>query len=688
MPLRSRIWLATLLLCLLTTLRAEEGMFPFNAIPKDDIQKKYGVEITDAWLLRAQHACVRFNIGGTGSFVSPHGLVMTNHHVAQDSIQKLSSPENDLMKTGFHARTQAEELKAPDVEVDVLQSIEDVTARVNAAVKPEMPPEAAQTVRQAAIAAIEKEAKEKTKLRCDVVPLYGAAQYHLYTYKTYRDVRLVFAPEYGIAGFGGDPDNFNFPRYDLDVSFYRIYENDKPLESSEYLKWSKDGAKEGDPLFVAGHPGSTSRLYTVSHLEYMRDTWLPTVVAALTRQREMLIKYGKKSDEHARRAKDELLNVENSLKSLKGELDGLKAPGLLEQKAATEKAFRAKKAAEFAKDDPYAVIAATRKRAAELHKEQFVLESFINDSSVLMQYALTLVRLPAEDAKPDGERQAEYTQARREGLEMELFSPTPFFEDLEVLKFADTLKFMQETLGDEYPLVKQIIDDGTPALATVNLLQKTKLGDVNFRKELAKGGAKAIAESKDPLILLAKSLDPKARELRLKYEKEVAAVEGPAYTRIARAFYDGAGPKAYPDATFTLRLTIGTISGYASKGTVIQPFTNFEGLYTRAAQHPKDKDYELPQRWLDKKGALKLDTPFNFCSTHDIVGGNSGSPVFNKDQEVVGLIFDGNIESLIGDFIYDEPTNRAISVDSRAILEALDKMYDAKELLSEIKSGK
>ena len=349
MPLRSRIWLATLLLCLLTTLRAEEGMFPFNAIPKDDIQKKYGVEITDAWLLRAQHACVRFNIGGTGSFVSPHGLVMTNHHVAQDSIQKLSSPENDLMKTGFHARSQAEELKAPDVEVDVLQSIEDVTPRVNAAVKPEMPPEAAQTVRQAAIAAIEKEAKEKTKLRCDVVPLYGAAQYHLYTYKTYRDVRLVFAPEYGIAGFGGDPDNFNFPRYDLDVSFYRIYENDKPLESSEYLKWSKDGAKEGDPLFVAGHPGSTSRLYTVSHLEYMRDTWLPTVVAALTRQREMLIKYGKKSDEHARRAKDELLNVENSLKSLKGELDGLKAPGLLEQKAATEKAFRAKNAAEFAK---------------------------------------------------------------------------------------------------------------------------------------------------------------------------------------------------------------------------------------------------------------------------------------------------------------------------------------------------
>jgi hypothetical protein len=675
-------------LCHLSLIHAEEGMFPFNAIPKDDIRKKYNFEITDAWLTHAQQACVRFNIGGSGSFVSPHGLVMTNHHVAQDSIQKLSTPEKDLMKTGFLARTSAEELKAPDIEVDVLQSMEDVTARVNAAVKPETPPDIALTVRQAAIAAIEKEAKEKSGLRSDVVTLYGGSQYQLYTYKTYRDVRLVFAPEYGIAGFGGDPDNFNYPRFDLDVAFYRVYENDKPLESPDYFKWSKEGAKEAELLFVAGHPGSTSRLYTLAHIEYLRDFWLPAAVRSLTRQREMLEKYGKRSEEHARRAKDELLNVENSLKELQGELAGLKNPTVLQQKIATEKAFRAKKAANFAQDDPFEIIAKACKRSQELYKEHYFIEEGGGLSSNLYQYALTLVRLADEDAKPDGLRLPEFTQARRESLEMELFSPTPVIEDLEVLKFADSLKEMQESLGDEHPVVKLLIDEGTPAMAAVKLIGKTKVGDVKFRQELAKGGAKAIADSKDPLIIAARAIDPKARELRKKYEAEVAAVERPAYTRIAQAWYADAGPSAYPDATFTLRLSYGAIKGYPENGVALKPFTTFEGLYAHAAEHPKDKDYELPVRWIEKHGALKLDTPINFVSTHDIVGGNSGSPMFNIHEEIVGLVFDGNLESLIGDVIFDETQNRTIAVDSRGILEALDKMYDAKELLEELRSGK
>ena len=676
------------LLILCSALHAEEGMFPFNAVPKDDIRKKYNVEITDAWLSRAQHACVRFNIGGSGSFVSPHGLVMTNHHVAQDTIQKLSTPENDLMKNGFLARTQAEELKSPDVEVNILQSMDDVTARVVAAVKPETPPDAARIARQAAIAAIEKEATGKSGLRCAVVTLYGGAQYQLYSYKTYRDVRLVFAPEFGIAGFGGDPDNFNYPRFDLDVAFYRIYENDKPVDSPDYFKWSQAGAKEGELLFVAGHPGNTSRLYTVAHLEYLRDSFLPAAVKSLTRQRTMLQNYGKRSEEHARRAKDELLNIENDLKAEQGELAGLKNPAVMQQKMLSEKNFRARHAADFAKDDPFEAIAKSCKRRSELSKEYYLIEAGGGFSSTLYQYALTLVRMAEEDAKPDGLRLPEFTQARRDSLEMELFSPSPLIEDLEVLKFADSLKEMQEELGDEHQVVKLVLDEGTPAIAAVNRVGKSKLGDVEFRRQLAKGGVKAIADSKDPMIVLARAIDPRARELRKKYETEVSAVEDPAYTRIAQAAFADSGATAYPDATFTLRLSYGAIKGYASNGVALAPFTTCEGLYAHAAQHPKDKDYELPPRWLEKRGTLKLDTPLNFVSTHDIVGGNSGSPVFNPQQEIVGLVFDGNIESLIGDVIYDETQNRSIAVDSRGILEALNKMYDAKELLVELQSAK
>jgi hypothetical protein len=547
-----------------------------------------------------------------------------------------------------------------------------------------MPADRAEAERRKAIASIERDATEKSKMRSDVVSLYRGALYHLYQYKTYRDVRLVFAPELAIAGFGGDPDNFNYPRFDLDVSFYRVYENGKPVDSSDYFKWSKSGAAEGDLLFVAGHPGSTSRLDTVAHLEFLRDVNIPFYIKLLQHQHELLQGYGKRSEEHARRAKQELLDVENALKEMTGEGEGLKNASIMKRKIATENDFRTRHAEEFKKDDPYAAVAAARKKLAEFYLEERLISDGSGFKSWLFYYATMLVRLAEEDAKPDGERLPEFTQARRPQLEMDIFSPTPVVEDLEKLKFAGSIKFMQEELGDEHPIVKLILADGTPAISAVNLVQNSKLADVAFRKQLAAGGINAIADSKDPMIVLARAVEPRARELRVKFRKDVEDIERVAYERIARAMYSDAKDKSYPDATFTLRLSYGTIKGYLANNAPLAPFTNYAGLYERAKQHSKDKDFELPERWLAKKSTLNLDTPYNFVSTHDIIGGNSGSPVFNKNEEIVGLVFDGNLESLVGDFIYDESQNRTVSVDSRAIIEALNKMYGAAELVQEL----
>jgi hypothetical protein len=669
---------------------AEEGMWPFNNIPRAEIKKKYGFDITDEWLNKVRLASVRFNNGGSGSFVSPNGLVLTNHHIVEDIVGEVSTPEKDLAKEGFLARTQAEEIKAPSLELNQLISIEDVTARVNGAVKPGATDAESFAARRAEIYANQAESAKATGLRSDVVTLYQGGQYNLYRYKKYTDVRLVFVPEFQAAFFGGDPDNFNFPRFDIDMALVRVYENDQPVHPENYFKWSITGAKEGSLVFVTGNPGSTSRLDTVAHLEELRDNSIPILIRLLERREAVLLKYMALGEEQKRQAQNELDGVQNSLKVYRGQLAGLKDTALMTRKMKEEAALRKSIAANPEREklygDAWDAIAKAHKTYPTYIRERRIFDMAGGFNSVLFGFARTLVRLADENPKPNNERLPEYTDARRASLELALYSPAPIHEDFEKLKMADSLGFMVELLGADHPLVKQVLDGKTPEERAEELISGTKLDDPAYRKELAAGGKKAIEESTDPMIVVARLIDPKARELRKRYESEVTGVERANYAKIARALFETEGTKLYPDATFTLRLSYGTVAGYIENGKKIPPFTTLGGLYARSDAFKRQFPYNLPQRWYDKKSALDLSTPFNFVSTNDIIGGNSGSPTINQNGELVGLIFDGNIQSLVGDFIYDPSVNRAISVDSRGMLEVMKKIFNANELVAELTS--
>jgi hypothetical protein len=671
--------------------RADEGMWPFNNAPRADIKKRYGFDVTDAWLRKVQLSSVRFNNGGSGSFVSSDGLVMTNHHIASDTLQKISAAEKDYLKEGFYARTRAEEIKAPDLELNVLVSIEDVTGRINAAVKPDASQSEAAAARRAEIAAIEKESRQSTGLRSDVVALYQGGRYNLYRYKVYTDVRLVFAPELDIAFFGGDPDNFNFPRFDLDMAFFRVYENGQPLRAENYFKWSKSGVRENELVFVSGHPGSTARLNTVAHLEFLRDEGIPFTLRRLRRERDMLNRYSAQGEEQSRRAQETLLNIENALKAYEGQYAGLKDKWLIEKKLRAERSLRQKVASDPRKQklygDAWDAIAKGRRALASYYRELQLLESGVAFNSTLFAYARMLARLAAESAKPEAERLPEYTEARRASLELELFSPAPVYDDFEIFTLSDSLAFLEEELGAD-PIVKQILDGKNPAERASEVIKGTRLKDAAFRKQMAAAGLKAIEESADPMIRLALICDARAREARKRYEIEVQSNERTNYSKISRALFETEGDRLYPDATFTLRLSYGAVKGYEERGQWVAPFTNFAGLYERADKFGNKPPYKLPQRWADKKSAIDLRAPFNFATTNDIIGGNSGSPVINKQAEIVGLIFDGNIYSLVGNFDYDSRQNRAVAVDSRGMIEALRKVYEAKELADELTIGK
>src|SRR5687767_3173571 len=670
---------------------ADEGMWPFNNVPRAEIKRKYGFEITDDWLKKVQKASVRFNNGGSGSFVSPDGLVLTNYHIVEDIVSEVSTPQKDYAKEGFVARTRAEEIKAPSLELNVLESIEDVTARVNAAVKSGMSDADGFTARRAEITAIEGESTKATGFRSDVVTLYQGGQYNLYRYKKYTDVRLVFVPEFQAAFFGGDPDNFNFPRFNIDMALVRVYENDKPVHPESYFKWSKSGAKEGELVFVTGHPGSTARLNVVAHLQEMRDTSIPIIIRMLERREAMLKKYMAMGEEQTRQSQNELNSTQNALKVYRGQLAGLKDKTLMDSKIMQEAALRKSIAANPERQkmygDAWDAIANAHKGLPSYIRERRIFDQAAGFNTTLFGYARTLVRLAAENEKPNSQRLPEFTDARRASLELGLYSEAPIHEEFEKLKLADSLGFMVELLGPDNALAKQVLNGKTPEARANELIEGTKLKDVAFRKELAAGGQKAIESSTDPLIMLARLIDPKARELRKRYESEVTGVERPSYAKIARARFENEGTKLYPDATFTLRLSYGAVKGYMENGKKITPFTTLGGLFDRSTQFKSQFPYTLPQRWLDKKSAIDLKTPFNFVSTNDIIGGNSGSPTINKNAELVGLIFDGNIQSLVGDFYYDESVNRAISVDSRGMLEILRKVFNATELADELVRG-
>jgi hypothetical protein len=671
-------------------MHADEGMWLFSNPPRKILKEKYNFEPSDEWLKNVQQAAVRFNSGGSGAFVSPDGLVITNHHVGADALQKLSTPDRDLVAKGFLAKTRDEELKCVDLELNVLVSTEDVTKKVNAAVKPEMNAADAEKARRAAMNTIEKESLDATKLRSDVITLYHGGEYHLYRYKKYTDVRLVFAPEQAIAFFGGDPDNFEYPRYDLDICFFHVYEDGKPVKVEHYLPWSKAGAGDGELIFVAGNPGHTDRLDTVRHLEFLRDRNYPSSLNTIFRREVMLNSYSERSLENARRAKDELFGYQNSRKARLGGLAGLQDPEIMQKKQEAEKKLRdavAKnpdlKSYAGAWDDVSKAIDQWDK----IYVDWGLLEMGNAFNSELFEVARTLVRMADEDKKDNADRLREYRQSNRESMEQQLFSEAPIYDDLESAKLADSLSMFMERAGADNEWVRKTLQGKSPQARADELVRGTRLKDVAVRKELAAGGRTAIDGSNDPMILLARMIDPPAREVRKTYEEKVDEPMKQAYAKIAKAVFAVQGTDTYPDATFTLRLASGQVKGYKQDGKAIPPWTTIGGAFQHADNHGSKPPFALPSSWLQPPKQLNMDTPFNFVSTADIVGGNSGSPVINKDGEYVGIIFDGNIQSLVLDFTYSDEQARAVSVHSAAILEALRKVYQADSLVDEIEHG-
>jgi hypothetical protein len=676
-------------------LRADEGMWLFNNPPRKLLKEKYNLDPSDKWLEHVQKSSVRFNSGGSGSFVSPDGLVMTNHHIGADALQKFGDKDHNYLRDGFYARTRSEEKRCLDLELNVLMSIEDVTDRVKAAVKPEMSVEQAFSARRKVMAEIEKESLAKTGLRSDVITLYQGGMYSLYRFKKYTDVRLVFAPEQQIAFYGGDPDNFEYPRFDLDVCFFRVYEDDKPAKMEHYLTWSKAGAAENELVFVSGHPGRTDRMATVAELEYLRDRGFPLNLQRLNRWEVLLSSYSGRSDENKRKARELLFTVQNSRKARAGGLAGLLDPALMERKHRAEEELKLAVAnnpelKEVA--SAWETIAKAEKIRAETIKEVTLLETSrgrtAGFNSTLFEIARTLVRAAAERAKPSGERLREYRDSNLESLQLELFSEEPLYNDFETLTLTDGLTWLCAQLGYRHKLVQQALAGKSPEDRAAELVNGTRLKEVAERKRLYQGGQNAINESTDPMILLARLVDPEARAVRKTVETQVEEVKRQAYGQIARAKYAVEGASTYPDATFTLRLAFGTVKGYEVNGKAIPFQTTFAGLYERAAEHHNKEPFDLPPRWIQHKDKLDLSTPFNFVCTADIIGGNSGSPVINKEAEVVGLIFDGNIESLVLDFIYTDKQARAVSVHSMALVEALRKVYDAGALADELTGKK
>jgi hypothetical protein len=667
--------------------RADEGMWTLDNPPVKQLKEKYGFEPSKAWLDHVRLSSVRFNDGGSGSFISPNGLVLTNHHVARGQLQKVSSPQKDYVKDGFYAATDAEEMKCPDLELNVLMSMEDVTARVLAATKPGMSDKDANDARKALIGKIEKESLDATGLRSDVVTLYQGGEYWLYRYKKYTDIRLVFAPEVQAAFYGGDPDNFTFPRHDLDMAIFRVYENDKPITSPDYLKWNATGAADGDLVFVLGHPGSTDRLNTLSQLEFQRDYSYPTRLKLFNRTLDVARRYAERGPEEARQANGLIFGLENALKASGGEYKGLQDPALMAKKAKEEQGFRqlvaANKEWQKAYGDAWDIIAATEQKLIERIKP-FTYHRFGGIGQRLPGLALGIVRYVAETAKPDGQRLEEYHEAGLDSLRFRMFSPAPVYPGFEEALLADSFRMALEELGPNDELVKTVLGGKSPEEAAKALISGTKLADPAVRKALVQGGAKAIAESTDPLIVLARNVDPILRKERSWYEDNIQAVEVPAGEKLGKARFAAYGKSVNPDATFTLRMSYGTVKGYPMNGTKAPSITTFYGLYDRSASFGNKPPFDLAGHFVGAQSKLDLATPLDFVSTCDIIGGNSGSPVINRAGEIVGLIFDGNIESLVGRFVYDDTANRAVAVHTAAMTEAMKKLYGTDRILAEL----
>lgn len=681
-----RIALTALIgLTCLTAARADEGMWTYDNFPSARVAREYGVTIDSAWLDRVRQASVRLS-GCSASFVSSSGLILTNHHCITACLAENSSKEKSLIDDGFLAKTREQELRCATQIADVLVGMENVTEKL-ASITKGLDDQAANEARKRALTELEQACESSGDgLKCQSVTLYNGGQHFLYRYRRYTDVRLVFAPEAGIAAFGGDPDNFQFPRWCLDMAFLRAYDQGKPVKVPAPLKINFEGPAQGEFVLVSGHPGSTDRLLTVAQLQYLRDTALPPALLRSSELRGRYIQFAKTGDAERRIVDDALTGLENGIKVRRKLLDALLDENLMAEKRRDEAALRdkVKSLPELASlGDPWADIEKAQAVARDLDTQYGYLEGGAGFNSRLFRTARTLVRAAAERSKPNAERLREFTDASLPRLRQGLASPAPVYPELERLTLSFGFERMREWLGPDHPTVRALLSKDSPDSLAASLIAGSRLADPAVRLALWDGGAAAIAASDDPMIRLALAVDPAARALRKRYENEVEAPLAAASTRIAQARFKLYGTDVYPDATFTLRLNFGTVQGWREKGLDVLPFTRLEQAFARATgQTP----FRIPDSWERVKSTLDMSTPFNVSTNNDIVGGNSGSPLLNARGEVVGLMFDGNIHSISGSYWFDTAKNRSIAVHTSAMREALSKVYDGSHLLKELGS--
>jgi len=685
-----RLAVLTLLLAL-PALRADEGMWTFDNIPVQKIKAKYGAELTPAWLKNLQLATLRFP-GGTGAFVSREGLVVTNHHVGRDAITQVSSGKTNLVKDGFTAATREQEIKVPGLELMLLLSTEDITARVNGAVKPGSADKDALVARRAMLGEIRKAEEAKSGLTCEPVTLYQGGEYWLYRYKKFTDVRLVAAPEHQVAAFGGDPDNYTYPRHNLDFALFRVYEDGQPYRPEAILPFSSRGTTIGELTIISGHPGTTYRQQTHAQMLYARDHGIPFQLKAMNRQKAALQALSATSPEAARIAADAIYGIDNGYKRLSGQLLGLAKAENLQKVEAAEAALRALVAKDPALQarvgESWAKVSQAVARQLALQKESALVAA---GRVALLGHALNLVRLAEEETKPSNLRLTEFSDGNVKATKARLLSPRPLQKPVDESLLAVGLQAAKDQLGPQHPFVLAMLGGRTPEAVAKAAVEGTKLDDPAIRKQLAEGGKAALAASTDPMILLAQQLDPFNRAIRKQVEDEVTSVFNEHGGRIAEARFQAFGKAVYPDATFTLRLGYGPVATYANgTGTKAQPYTTYMGMFDRHlgwggnAVAAEAGAWTLPQRWLDRQDKLDLTTPFNFIYACDTVGGNSGSPVVNLKGEFVGINFDSVYEGQGGYYVYDPDTKRAVATDVRAILEALRKIMDAGHLATEL----
>ena len=662
---------------------ADEGMWTFDNFPSSAVKQRYGADITPAWLDHVRLSTIRLT-NCTASFVSPTGLILTNHHCVESCLAELSSKEQSLVELGFAAANRSAEQRCAAQLADVLVAAEDVTGAVAKATA-SLGDAAANDARKRALTTLEQACEQASlkarsgKLRCQAVTLYQGGQYFLYKYKRYDDLRLVFAPEADIAAFGGDPDNFQFPRWSLDFSLLRAYENNKPAATPNFLQINFDGPAAGELVLVAGHPGSTARLQTRAQLEFDRDLPLPITLMRASELRGRFIQFGATNPADGRIVEAPLNSLQNAIKVRRKELDALNDDALLTGKTESEEKLRS--SAHLGGPDPWRQIQSATLRERALYLRYVFLESGAGFNSGLFRDARLLVRGAEERPKHNADRLREFTDASLPAMERELYAQVPVYPELEVVTLSQSLDRMREWLGPDDPVVRRLLSRESPDALAARLIAETKLDDAGVRKRLWQGGREAVGASLDPMIELARSVDADARAVRKQYDDEVEAPVAAAAQRIAAARFEAYGTNVYPDATFTLRLNYGTVQGWVENGTPVEPFTTLGRAFERATGA---SPFKIPDSWMKVKDRLDMRTPFCISTNNDIVGGNSGSPLIDAGGKIVGLMFDGNIHSIAGHYGFNPVNNRAIAVHPAIIREALDKVYGAASLLAEL----